>query len=400
MTEHKHHKHKRAQVAITEVVTEVKSATYELQEVIIYVDDSNVPVSNTTLYKNQVGPTKQSQVLVTSSTIVIPKQAATSPPVHNPAPIVEQKHRVLASDDKPMPAPKQDSPSQQPSNSEPPAENSAPPSNEGGGGEGQVSGGPGFALGVTYTPYNADHSCKSESQVAKDLADVKSYQVIRIYGTDCNQVANVIKATKGTVSIFAGIFNINNVQEEVNTIASAVNGNWKLINTVSVGNELVNNGKASVNQVTSAIDTARSALKAKGYNGPVVTVDTMMAMKNNPQLCHASDFCAINCHAFFDGSVLPSDAGPFVADWAKQVSHAAGGKTTVVTESGWPTKGYANKKAVPSQENHQKAMQSLNGTFSENLVMFGLYNELWKQDSGVTHGAERYWGILGNAPSY
>lgn len=130
----------------------------------------------------------------------------------------------------------------------------------------------------------------------------------------------MIAATKGSVKLFLGIFDINSIQSEVQAISSAVNGNWGLVNTVNIGNELVNAGTASAGQITAAIGTARAALKTAGYNGPVVTVDTMVAMKNNPSLCTASDFCAINCHAFFDGNVLPDGAGDFVKNWAQQVS--------------------------------------------------------------------------------
>lgn len=227
---------------------------------------------------------------------------------------------------------------------------------------------------------------------------ITGYQVIRLYGTDCNQVANVVAATQGKVSLFLGIYDITSVQAEVATIASGIKGNWALVNTVSVGNELVNSGAASVGQVTAAIGTARSALKQAGYHGPVVTVDTMVAMKNNPALCTASDFCAINCHAFFDGNVLPSGSGAFVKMWAGMVSQAAGGKTVVVTESGWPTQGQANQKAVPSPQNQKLAIDSLKAAFGQNMILYSAFNDLWKKDSGATHGAEKFWGLLGNAP--
>lgn len=71
-------------------------------------------------------------------------------------------------------------------------------------------------------------------------------------------------------------------------------------------------------------------------------------MKNNPELCKASDYCAINCHAFFDGKVTADKAGPFVANWAKMVSDAAGGKTTVITETGWPSQGYVPLRNLSS----------------------------------------------------
>ena len=87
----------------------------------------------------------------------------------------------------------------------------------------------------------------------QDLADVKDYQVIRLYATNCSQVANVIQATKGSVSTLTGIYDVHEVENEVGIITSAINANWKRINTVSVGNELVNSGSASVGDVISAI---------------------------------------------------------------------------------------------------------------------------------------------------
>lgn len=229
---------------------------------------------------------------------------------------------------------------------------------------------------------------------------ITGFSVVRLYGTDCNQVANVLAAIKGKgVSLFLGIFDLSQIQTECQTIIDAVKGDWSLINTVSVGNELVNNGGASVGQVTAAIGQVRSTLKAAGYNGPVVTVDTMVSMKANPDLCHASDFCAINCHAFFDGNVAANGAGRFVLEWARQVSEAAGGKTVVITETGWPTQGDTNNKAVPSKENQDAALQSIKEAFGQNAIFYSAFNDLWKKDSASTHNAERFWGILGNSPS-
>ena len=327
-------------------------------------------------------PPAESATSTTASPI--PPPPPSSPPAPHPAPSQPAPP--------PPPAPQ---PSQSHPVSAPPRQSSPPTPPEG------SSSGPGFRSAISYSPYNADNSCKSTSQVATDLANVSGYEVIRLYGTDCNQVANVIAATHSTVHLFLGIFDITSIQSEVQTIASALDNNWSLVNTISVGNELVNSGSASAAQVVAAISTARAALKQAGYTGPVVTVDTMIAMKNNIDLCTASDFCAINCHAFFDSNTPASGAGPFVKNWAEQISQLAGGKTTVVTESGWPTQGEANGAAVPSQQDHQTAIQSLRSAFGGggNLVLYGMYNDLWKKDSGSTFGAERYWGIYGNAPA-
>ncbi|KAL2045516.1 hypothetical protein N7G274_001944 [Stereocaulon virgatum] len=403
-----HHHRKRAQDVVTDVITDIETVTYQFEDVIVFVDDSDNPVSTTTVYRNLMGPTP-----TPSSTPIPPPATTAQSSTSAPPPPPPQPPRTLSTPppalsipptttpppSQPAPAPH---PAPQPTQANPPpppAKPSSPPSSPSSGGG--SSSGPGFSSAISYTPYNADNSCKSASQVAADLHDVSSYQVIRLYGTDCNQIANVVAATKGSVHLFLGIFDINSIPSEVSIIKSAVNGNWGIVNTVSVGNELVNSGKASASQVIAAIGTARSALQQAGYNGPVVTVDTMMAMKNNIGLCTASSFCAINCHAFFDGNTLPSGAGEFVKNWAQQISEAAGGKMTVVTESGWPTQGDPNGQAVPSQENHQAAIASLKSAFEggTNLVLYGMYNDLWKKDGPSTFGAEKYWGIYGNAPA-
>lgn len=259
---------------------------------------------------------------------------------------------------------------------------------------------PRFSHGISYSPYNADGTCKSASQVANDMELIAGFSVIRLYGTDCDQIASVLKAITGRgISLFLGIFDLTQLPVECKNIVDAAEGNWSMIKTVSVGNELVNNGKASVGEVTAAIQLVRSTLKASGYNGPVITVDTMIAMKANPELCQASDFCAINCHAFFDGNISAEGAGHFVRDWAQQVSEATGGMSVVIAETGWPTQGNNNNKAVPSQENHDIAITSIRRLIPGNLILFSAFNDLWKEDGENTHNAEKFWGILGNAPS-
>ena len=152
-------------------------------------------------------------------------------------------------------------------------------------------------------------------------------------------------------------------------------------------------------RVVPAVNTARTKLRSIGYNGPVVTTDSIKALKDHPQLCDASDFCAMNCHAFFDGNVLAPDSGRFVADRAKEVSDVAR-KRTIVAESGWPWQGSPNGKAIPGHSQQEEAIRSLKASFSKDLILFGLYNELWKENTGDTHGTEKNWGIRGNAPSH
>ena len=54
--------------------------------------------------------------------------------------------------------------------------------------------GSGGAKGITYSPYSDNGGCKSSSQIASEIAQLSGFNVIRLYGVDCDQVAAVLKA--------------------------------------------------------------------------------------------------------------------------------------------------------------------------------------------------------------
>ncbi|KZF18913.1 glycoside hydrolase family 17 protein [Xylona heveae TC161] len=251
------------------------------------------------------------------------------------------------------------------------------------------------AYGLSYSPYNDDGSCKSQDQVNGDFDKIDGYDLVRIYGVDCNQVSTVLSAAKGKgMKLFAGLFDISNVDGDIQTIVSAANGDWSSFDTVAVGNELLNSKSASADDVVNAIKTARGLLNGAGFSGSVVTVDTAAAITSNTELCDASDYVALNCHAFFDDNVEASGAGPYVLSQAQEVSAACNNKKTVITESGWPSQGDSNGKAVPSTENQKSAIDSLKNSFSSNLILFTAFNDMWKKNNAGTFNAEQYWGIL------
>lgn len=411
------HRHHRRQDV---VVTDIQYVTVEASEVIVYVDQNDEPVSTVTLFGNRASPTatpSTSSSSTPSPSIASATSTSTSVP---PPPIASSAPAQLSSSLPPpplqttlatstsapaaspipvssSPPPSAPAPSPSPVTSTPvapassvaPVQSDAPSSPQG----------PGFKSAISYSPYNPDQTCKVPAQVAKDLEKLDSFSVVRLYGTDCNQTANVLAATQGkSIQIFAGFFDIKDIPNEVQLLSTAVNGDWSRVNTVGVGNELVNNG-ASAGSVIAAIDQARGLLKTAGYSGPVVTVDTMVAMKANIELCHASDYCAINCHAFFDPHVSAEGAADFVLGWAQQISSLAGGKATVVTETGWPSSGASHDNAVPSKENQAMVVSALKAKFSSNMILFSAYNNKWRQDNSGTFGAEKFWGILGDAPS-
>ncbi|KAJ5169651.1 Glycoside hydrolase superfamily [Penicillium coprophilum] len=259
-------------------------------------------------------------------------------------------------------------------------------------------------FGISYSPYKADRTCKNQEEVNRDLDRIAEYSFIRIYGTDCDQTRTVSNAARRhNMRVFAGVYDLTDFPGSLSAFSDAITGpdgkkDWSIFHTIAVGNELVNAGTSSASDVATAVQKARSVLRAQGYNGPVVTVDTFSVLLDHPELCQVSDYCAANCHAFFDSTQRPASAGAYALEQARSISARAGGKRTMITESGWPHAGDANGGAIPSVENQQLAIASLRRSFDhrrEDLVLFTAFDDLWKSDTSLTFNAEKFWGIHG-----
>lgn len=370
------HQHPNRDVAV-EVVTEV--ATQTAPVAMVYVNQAGVP-QYTSWHNGGNGyqPT-YGQPEPTSSSAP-PAAPSSEAPVSSAAPASSQ----------PAAPPSYSAPDASSASSGPAPSASAPSGGAGAGSSG---------YGISYAPYDSNGNCKTADQISSDFGAFSDYSMVRIYGTDCDQVPGVLKAaaSKG-MKVFAGVFDISNVQSETQTLIDAAKSNWDVIDTISIGNEVVNNG-GSASDVVSAVKTARSMLQSAGYNGKVVTVDTFVAIIDNPELCEVSDFAAANCHAFFNADITADGAGEYVASEAQRVKEACGGKDVVITESGWPSAGDPNGSAIPSPENQKAAISSLRNAFSSNIVLFSAFNDAWKDNFDGSFNAEHYWGIYGNAPS-
>ncbi|ODV59403.1 glycoside hydrolase family 17 protein, partial [Ascoidea rubescens DSM 1968] len=256
----------------------------------------------------------------------------------------------------------------------------------------------GGAKAITYSPYTNSGNCKDADTVASDLAKLSGYEIIRVYGTDCDTYGKVLSAIGSNQKLFAGIFHITDIQSQASLLIDAVKSSsrgWNAIYTVSIGNELVNNGAASTGQIKSAIDSVRSILSSAGYTGPVVSVDTLVAVKNNVALCEYSDYIAVNCHPFFDGKVKPSECGSWLKSQVNEVFEKCGSsKSVFIAETGWPHSGQSIGVSVPSSENQQTCIASIKETLGSSVTLFSQYNDYWK-DPGP-FGVEQAWGMFGD----
>lgn len=257
------------------------------------------------------------------------------------------------------------------------------------------------AYGVAYAPYNADGSCKSAKQIMADLTAIATdgYGYVRVYSVDCDQIPRVYVAAKtNNLRVMYGLFSLDNLGDQVATLTAGIESDWSNVDTVSVGNELVNNGQATPDQIKAALAAAKQLLSTAGWTGPVVTVDTFVAALAHPELCSLSDYCAVNIHPFFDPNTPADQAGTFVLNQIQNLRTKLGNPTARVrvTESGWPWQGTANNKAIPGIDQQAAALDSIRAAFADNpqdVFLFSAFNDRWKVAAPETYMAEQFWGI-------
>lgn len=277
-----------------------------------------------------------------------------------------------------------------------PASSAAPPTSSAA--AAQPSSNPATGFGLAWSPYLTD-GCKSSSQAQSEFAQMQGYGIVRIYGTDCDQVSLAVQyAQQYGMKIFAEIYDLDNVTAEAGTIVSAVNGNWDIIDTISVGNEDVNNGVA-VSTVASAMAQAQSVLSAAGFNGNLVHVDTQNAFESNPDMCTpsvAGSYVAANIHPFFNAQTAADQAAQFVETQIGLLQSCAasvGSNRVRVTETGWPKEGEDDGAAVPSKANQDIVVAGIKGlSNAQDAIFLSSFDDTWKAPGPFN--CEQFWGIL------
>ena len=256
-------------------------------------------------------------------------------------------------------------------------------------------------FGISYSPTHADQTMKTQDEVNADFntfSEAEEYRLVRLYGSNGHQTALAIKAAKQHpgMQVMAAVFDITRVSSEIQNIISDVDGDWHMIHTVAVGNELINDKEATISQVASAVQTARSLLKRAGYNGCVVTIDTFDSYltPQNRQLCDVSDYVAANAHGYFAGDFAGAGDGDWLRSIHDQVEQACGGKSVAITETGWPTAGNPEKAAQPGQGAQQDALTSIKEKFPDGgVIFFEFEDDEWKADQDNPLNIEQHFGM-------
>lgn len=254
----------------------------------------------------------------------------------------------------------------------------------------------GSGFGLAYELIGSN-GCKPQGQLNSEFGflSTQGYSKLRFYDIGCDLSVATAAAAAAGFTVTLGLNTIGNVNGDLQTLIAMIKGNWAPIDTVVIGNEVVNSQGGSPGQVVAAVNAARNQLQGAGFTKNVVAVDTFMAHIAHPEICGASDFCAVNAHAFFDANTVASNAGSFVQSVLSKIQN--NGKAIIVTESGWPYAGGPNGAAVPSPENQGAAIASLKSAFGGNpggIFLFQAYDATYK--AAGPFGVEQSFGIYGH----
>lgn len=157
--------------------------------------------------------------------------------------------------------------------------------------------------GFDYTPLNAQypycvHDPPSQNNVTRDIAVLsKLTNIVRLYGSDCNQTEMVIHAIQqlklqNTMKLWISVWldkNATTNDRQLSQLYSILDEyDDTYFQGVIVGNEVLFREDMTITELTTVMDSVRSNLTTKGHNLPVATSDLGSAW--TAELSASSDY--------------------------------------------------------------------------------------------------------------
>jgi exo-beta-1,3-glucanase (GH17 family) len=278
-------------------------------------------------------------------------------------------------------------------------------------------------LGMDYTPLNTQypeciHNPPSQNNITRDLAVLSQLtNVVRLYGTDCNQTQMLIHAVdqlklKDTVKIWLGVWQDGNAT----TNARQLSQMWDILDQygesyfkgIIVANEILFRQQMTITTLGSLLQEVRTNLTARGMSLPVATSD--LGDNWTATLASQSDAIMANIHPFFAGVKVTEAADWTMYFWGNKTQGflKTDNSMNIIAETGWPSQGgmsCGNSWQTDCPDGSVAGIEQLN-TFMEDWVCraldegteyfwFEAFDEPWKIMFN-TDGKEweDHWGLL------
>ena len=248
--------------------------------------------------------------------------------------------------------------------------------------------------GLSFSPYvegQGPGTELGEDQIRERLAFIQPY-VHWIRSFSCSEGNELIPAIarenglKTMVGVWLGDDLEQNEVEIANAIDVGTRGNADIL---AVGNEVLLRGDLSEDQLLEYVGRVKQAVPGVdvGY------VDAYFEFVDHPRITQACDVLLANCYPFWEG--CPAEhALLYMKDMYRRVVNVADGKKVIISETGWPNLGSAERGAVPSFENAVKYFVDTYQWADQDgieIFYFSSFDETWKVGAEGDVGA--YWGL-------
>jgi exo-beta-1,3-glucanase (GH17 family) len=248
--------------------------------------------------------------------------------------------------------------------------------------------------GLSFSPYvegQGPGTVLGEEQIRERLSLIQANtKWIRTFScTEGNELIPKIAhdvGLKTMVGVWLGEDLEKNEEEIANAIEVAKAG---YANILGVGNEVLLRGDVSEDQLIDYINRVKQAVPdvEVGY------VDAYFKFVDYPRVTEACDVILANCYPFWEG--CPAEHSLlYMKDMYQRAMKAGNGKRVIITETGWPNVGSAERGAIPSYENAIKYFINAYQWAEEDdidIFYFSSFDETWKVADEGDVGA--YWGL-------
>lgn len=244
------------------------------------------------------------------------------------------------------------------------------------------------------TPWNSDIAI-GPAQIAEDLDQLAGVSnCIRTYSVE-NGLDKVPElASKVGLKVILGIWlgrdRVKNAALADTAVALA--REYKgTVTSVIVGSEVLLRGEMTVADLREIIRSVRARIDT-----PVTYADSWDYWLRYREIAADVDFVTIHMLPFWeDEPIRAEDAAAHVIDIYRKVALAFPGKSILIGEAGWPSKGRMREVSLPSRINQGLFISELldrAGREKIRVNVFEAYDEPWKRQWEGTVGA--HWGLF------
>lgn len=254
----------------------------------------------------------------------------------------------------------------------------------------------GKVYGLDFGPYIDDQDPNlgtqvTEQQLRDRMEIIAPYTGwIRTYGIidgleNAGRIAHEL-GLKAAIGVWLSSDLSNNSLGMENLINVAKNG---YVDLAIIGSETLFRGDLTEDQLVEYIEQFKNEVPSV----PVTTADNYSWLLDNPKVMEVCDVILANYYPYWDGKDV-EEALSHLHSVHKRVVYKANGKEVIVSETGWPSDGYQNGDAVPSEENacfYFLNFVSWARAEGVRFFYFEAFDEQWKATDEGSQGA--HWGV-------